>query len=169
MPELGLELDAGTPSKGPLSEAGRTQGGSDDIGDVSWNVPTVTLQYPSNLPNLPGHHWANAITMATPIAHKGVTAGAKVLAMTMVDLLTKPALVGQAWDYFRNVQTKETKYQPLISAGDKPAIWLNKKIMEEYRPQMRKLYFNPSLHDTYLDQLGVRYPDDRGGPRPSGK
>ena len=39
--------------------------------------------------------------MATPIAHKGVTAGAKVLAMTMVDLLTKPALVEQAWDYFR--------------------------------------------------------------------
>ena len=31
--------------------------------------------------------------MATPIAHKGVTAGAKVQAMTMIDLLTKPALV----------------------------------------------------------------------------
>ncbi len=104
-----------------------------------------------------------------PSPIKGVTAGAKVLAMTMVDLLTKPALVGQAWDYFRNVQTKETKYQPLISAGDKPAIWLNKKIMDEYRPQMRKFYFNPSLHDTYLDQLGIRYPDDRGGLRASGK
>ncbi len=168
VPELGLNSTLAS-LQGPVNEAGRTQGGSDDIGDVSWNVPTVTLQYPSNLPNLPGHHWANAITMATPIAHQGVTAGAKVLAMTMVDLLTTPALVGQAWDYFRNVQTKETRYQPLISAGDKPAIWLNKKIMEEYRPQMRKLYFNPSLHDTYLDQLGVRYPDDRGGLRSSGK
>ncbi len=47
-------------------------GGSDDIGDVSWNVPTVTLRYPSNIPGLPGHNWANAISMATPIAHKGV-------------------------------------------------------------------------------------------------
>src|SRR6516225_2831257 len=72
---------------------GPTGGGSDDIGDISWNVPTVTLRYPSNIPNLPGHNWSNAITMATPIAHKGVTAGAKVLAITMVDLLTKPALV----------------------------------------------------------------------------
>ena len=64
-------------------------GGSDDIGDISWNVPTVTLRYPSNIPGLPGHNWANAISMATPIAHKGATAGAKVQAMTMLDLLTE--------------------------------------------------------------------------------
>ena len=97
-------------------------GGSDDIGDVSWNVPTVTLRYPSNIPGLPGHNWANAIAMATPIAHKGVTAGAKVQAMTVLDLLTRPELVQQAWDYFRNVQTKDLKYMPFIGrqgqAGD---------------------------------------------------
>ena len=45
--------------------------------------------YPSNIPGLPGHHWANAVAMATPIAHKGVTAGAKVQAMTMLDLLAQ--------------------------------------------------------------------------------
>ena len=39
-------------------------GGSDDIGDISWNVPTVTLRYPSNIPAGPGHNWANAISMA---------------------------------------------------------------------------------------------------------
>ena len=50
-------------------------GGSDDIGDVSWNVPTVTLRYPANIPGLPGHNWANAIAMATPIAHKGDVSG----------------------------------------------------------------------------------------------
>ena len=84
-------------------------GGSDDIGDVSWNVPTVTLSYPANIPNLPGHHWANAVAMATPIAHKGVVAGAKVQAMTLVDLLLRPELVEQAWTYFRTVQTKDRK------------------------------------------------------------
>ena len=68
-------------------QATNTGGGSDDIGDISWNVPTVTLRYPSNIPGLPGHNWANGIAMATPIAHKGVTAGAKVQAMTLVDLL----------------------------------------------------------------------------------
>ena len=50
-------------------------------------MPTVTLRYPSNIPGLPGHNWANAIAMATPIAHKGVTAGAKVQAMTILDLV----------------------------------------------------------------------------------
>lgn len=160
MPERGW-ISKLKPLEGPVSDDRRTKGGSDDIGDVAWNVPTVTLQYPSNLPDLPGHHWSNAITMATPIAHKGVTTGAKVLAMTMVDLLMQPALVRQSWDYFRNVQTKETKYQPLISAGDKPAVWFNKKTMEEYRPQMRKFYYNPSIYDTYLDQLGISYAVER--------
>ena len=61
-------------------------GGSDDIGDISWNVPTVTW-YPANIPELPGHSWANAIAMATPIAHKGATAGAKAQALTVLDLL----------------------------------------------------------------------------------
>src|SRR5215469_11882366 len=71
-------------------------GGSDDIGDVSWAVPTVTVRYPANIPNLPGHNWSNAIAMATPIAHKGVVAGSKVIAMTVVDLLTRPELVREA-------------------------------------------------------------------------
>src|SRR5947207_11228643 len=84
-------------------------GGSDDIGDISWNVPTVTLRYPSNMAAGPGHNWANAISMATPIAHKGIQAGAKVVALTVLDFLLKPELVTQAWDYFRNVQTKTTK------------------------------------------------------------
>ena len=136
-------------------------GGSDDIGDISWNVPTITLRYPANIPGLPGHNWANAISMATPIAHKGVTAGAKVQAMTVIDLMLKPTVVAQAWDYFRNVQTKDIKYFPLMRPEDKPAIWLNKAIMEKYRPEMRKYYYDPSKYKTYLDQLGIKYPTVR--------
>ena len=133
-------------------------GGSDDIGDVSWNVPTITLRYPANIPGLPGHNWANAIAMATPIAHKGVTSGAKVQAMTIVDLLTKPELVQMAWDYFRSVQTKDMKYEPLIRAEDKPAIELNRNIMDKYRPEMRKYYYDATKYKTYLEQLGIQYP-----------
>jgi aminobenzoyl-glutamate utilization protein B len=146
---------------GPAAEAARTTGGSDDIGDVSWNVPTIVLNYPSNIPGLPGHNWANAISMATPIAHKGVSAGAKVMAMTMVDLLTKPALVQEAWTYFRQEQTKEQKYQPLIAPDDKPVVTLNKKTMAEYREQLKAFYYNPAKYDTYLEQLGITYPTVR--------
>ena len=51
--------------------------------------------------------------------------------MTMLDILLRPELVEQAWDYFRNVQTKDTKYSRCIRPEDKPAIWLNKEHMDE--------------------------------------
>ena len=155
----GLATDLRNGLRGPVEN--NTGGGSDDIGDISWNVPTVTLRYPANIPGLPGHNWANAIAMATPIAHKGVVAGAKVQAMTILDLLMRPELVDQAWDYFRNVQTKDQKYEPLIRPQDEPAIWLNKATMEKYRPEMRKYYYDPSRFSTYLEQLGIKYPTTR--------
>ncbi len=141
---------------GPVTD--NRGGGSDDIGDVSWNVPTITIRYPANIPGLPGHNWADAIAMATPIAHKGTTAGAKAQALTMIDLLAKPAMVTQAWDYFRNVQTKDVKYEPLIRPQDTPAIDLNKAVMDRFRPEMRKYYYDPSKYKTYLEQLGIQYP-----------
>ena len=136
-------------------------GGSDDIGDVSWTVPSVTLRFPSNIPGLPGHNWTDAIAMATPVAHKGATAGAKAMAMTMLDLLLTPRLVADAWDYFRNVQTKDTKYQPLIRPEDRPAIDLNAGTLEKYRDRMRAYYFDPTKYGTYLEQLGIKYPTVR--------
>jgi aminobenzoyl-glutamate utilization protein B len=142
-------------------------GGSDDIGDISWTVPTVTLSFPANIQAGPGHNWANAIAMATPIAHKGVTAGAKVQAMTVLDIMMRPEIVTQAWDYFRNVQTKDVKYTPLLRPGDTPAIHLNKAIMEKYRPEMRKYYFDPTKYKTYLEQLGIKYPTVRTSPTTS--
>jgi aminobenzoyl-glutamate utilization protein B len=142
----------------PVNPETNTGGGSDDIGDISWNVPTVTLNYPSNIPGLPGHNWADARAMATPIAHKGVTAGAKVQAMTLVDLLLKPEVITAAWDYFKNVQTRTQKYEPLIRPQDTPAIELNREIMAKYRDQMRKFYFDPTKYKTLLDQLGIKYP-----------
>ncbi len=133
-------------------------GGSDDIGDISWNVPTVSLSFPANFQAGPGHSWVNAIAMATPIAHKGVTAGAKVQAMTILDLVMRPELVEQAWTYFREVQTKDRKYEPLIRPEDTPAVWLNERIMADYRPEMRKFYYDPTRYKTYLEQLGIEYP-----------
>ena len=159
-PQVGLATRLG-PLRGGLDPEQNMGGPSDDIGDVSWNVPTVTLSYPANIPNLPGHNWANAISMATPIAHKGVTAGAKVQAMTISDMFTRPELVQQAWDYFKNVQTRDQKYQPFISQKDEPAVWMNTKILEQYRPEMKKYYYDPTKYKTYLEQLGIKYPTVR--------
>jgi aminobenzoyl-glutamate utilization protein B len=136
-------------------------GGSDDIADISWSLPTVVLRYPSNIPGLPGHHWSNAISMATPIAHKGIVYGAKAEAMTILDMLLKPELLKNAWAYYRDEQTKETKYVPLVSDKDQPAVYLNQKIMNEYAPKLKPLYYNPAKYKTYLEQLGIKYPTVR--------
>ncbi|MGQ0713185.1 MAG: amidohydrolase [Gemmatimonadaceae bacterium] len=144
-------------------------GGSDDIGDVSWVVPTITLRYPSNIPGLPGHHWSNAIAMATPIAHKGAVAGAKATAMTLLDLIATPELTDSAWAYFREVQTKDIQYTPLLRPGDEPPIETNETVMARFRPQMRRFYYDPARHRTYLQQLGITYPTiraDSGVRRP---
>ncbi len=141
-------------------------GGSDDIGDISWKLPTVTMGYPSNIPGLQGHHWSNAVAMATPIAHKGVVAGAKAEAMTILDFFTKPELVDQAWDYFRNEQGMKQKYIPMVTEEDSPAIYLNTEIMAEFRDKLKKYYFDETKYASYLEQLGVEYPTlKRSKPR----
>ena len=166
LPTTGLSTKVGelrapraTQAEGEGGQAPQPMGGgSDDIGDISWVVPTITLRYPANINAGPGHNWANAISMATPIAHKGTIAGAKVQAMTVLDLLLHPEMVKASWDYFNDVQTKDTKYKTFVRAGEKPALFLNKKIMDEYRPAMRKMYYDASKYDTYLEQLGIKYP-----------
>jgi len=164
VPVIGLPLKVSQlrpPREEPAdgeNNIGPMGGGSDDIGDISWNVPTVVLRFPSNIQAGPGHNWANAVSMATPIAHKGVIAGAKVQAMTVLDLLLHPELVAKARDYFNNVQTKDVKYTSFLRPGDKPAIWLNEKIMATYRERMKQFYYNPEKYDTYLEQLGIKYP-----------
>jgi aminobenzoyl-glutamate utilization protein B len=157
--QVGSEPNGLRTKVNPLSAPEPQQGGaSDDIGDISWTVPTVNLRYPANIPALPGHHWANAVAMATPIAHKGVIVAAKVQAATAIDFLMNPELVQRAWSYFRDVQTKDVKYEPLVGPNDRPATDLNRDKMDRFRPAMRKFYYDSGRYRTYLEQLGVRYP-----------
>lgn len=160
---LAMKIDTiGLPADSPVRMMGgqgmSMGGGSDDIADISWSLPTIVLRYPSNIPGLPGHHWSNAISMATPIAHKGVVYGAKAEAMTLMDMLLKPEIIKEAWDYYKNEQTKEMKYEPLISPKEVPAVYLNRTIMEKFKPELSKYYYDPTKYKTYLEQLGIKYP-----------
>jgi aminobenzoyl-glutamate utilization protein B len=161
--ERGLPTEIGDLG-GPVNLSRSLGGGSDDIGDVSWNMPTVTLRYPANMPGGPGHNWANGIAMATPIAHKGSLAGAKVQALTLLDLFLDGETVEAAWAYFNDEQAAETTYTPFITEHDQPAIWLNADIMDEWRERMRPYYYDPSRYGTYLEQLGIEYPTVRTRP-----
>jgi aminobenzoyl-glutamate utilization protein B len=160
-PDFGLSEQVNKQLRGAETPQNWMGGGSDDIGDIAWNVPTITLRFPSNIPGLPGHNWANAISMATPIAHKGALAGAKVQALTMLDIMLTPKVVADAWDYFKNVQTKDTKYTPFIRPQDTPPTYLNADIMAKYKSQLQKFYYDPTKFKTYLEQLGIEYPTVR--------
>jgi aminobenzoyl-glutamate utilization protein B len=134
--------------------------GSDDIAEVSWNLPTVVLNYPGNIPGMIGHHWSSAIAMATPIAHKGATAGAKAYALTALDLLLRPEILEAARKYFAE-QTKTVQWKSLIPLDAKPPIEINREKMERFRPALRKFRYDARRYRTYLEQLGVRYPTVR--------
>jgi aminobenzoyl-glutamate utilization protein B len=131
--------------------------GSDDISEVAWNLPTVVLRYPANIPGMTAHHWSGGIAMATPIAHKGSTAGAKAHALTALDLLLRPEVLSEARKYFEK-QTAETKWKSLIPENVSAPIDLNRERMAKFRPQLEKLRYDPSRYKSYMEQLGIRYP-----------
>ncbi len=161
--ERGLPTELGRELRGreDIPDSQRRGGGSDDIGDISWVVPTVVLRFPSNIPGGPNHNWNKSIAMATPIAHKGATAGAKVFARTLLDILLTPSLAEDARDYFESVQKADTEYTSFLRPEDEPAIWLNAEIMQTFKPQLEQYYYDPSRYDTYLEQLGIEYPTIR--------
>ncbi len=79
--------------------------------------------------------------------------------MTVLDMMTTPKLVADAKDHFNNVQLKDQKYDPVLSATDTPGIHLNAELMSRFRPQMKQFYYNPKRYKTYLEQLGITYPN----------
>lgn len=145
-----------------------TGGGSDDIAEVSWNLPTVRLRYPGNIPGMTGHHWSSGIAMATPIAHKGANYGAQVIAMTAVELAARPEKVEEAWKYHREVTTADRQWISLIPEGTEPPVFLNEERMQRFRPLLENLRYDPSRYDTYLEQLGITYPTVRRKVDPDG-
>jgi aminobenzoyl-glutamate utilization protein B len=112
---------------------------SNDSGDITWMVPHGRVTIPTNAPGVPFHHWAATTAVATSIAHKGEVVGAKVLAGSMVDLMTNPGLLAEAKETFQKEIAGAT-YHPLLPADQKPPVNLNAAEMAKYREQMRPFY-----------------------------
>jgi len=124
--------------------AARPQGtSSNDNGDVTWVVPTGLMTFPASVPGIGYHAWPAAVTPTSTIAHKGMVAGAKVLAASMLDLLTSPELVANARKKFED-DTKDTKYFTLLPDDAKPPLDMNQAMMEKYRPELSKYYLTVS-------------------------
>lgn len=126
----------------PLEAA--TQGtSSNDSGDVTWAVPHGRISFPSNVDGTTGHHWSAAIVPATSIAHKGEIAGAKVLAASVIDMLTSPDRVAKA----KKLHEEDIggAYTTLLPADAKPPLELNQEEMQKYRALMEPYYFKGEI------------------------
>jgi aminobenzoyl-glutamate utilization protein B len=71
-------------------------GGSTDVGDVSWYIPTSGLSAACFPLGSPGHSWQNVAAIGSPMGHKGMMVAAKVLACTTVDLLQEAKTLKEA-------------------------------------------------------------------------
>jgi aminobenzoyl-glutamate utilization protein B len=104
----------------PLKEDEDAGGGSTDVGDVSYTVPTVGLQAATWVPGTPAHSWQATACGGTDIGAKGMIVAAKTMALTAIDLFTDPALVATAKEEFKK-DKGDYQYKALL--GDrKPAL-----------------------------------------------
>jgi aminobenzoyl-glutamate utilization protein B len=114
-PQVGLHskvepLEATDPNAG---------GGSTDVGDVSWVVPTVRLSAATAPIGTPWHSWAVVACGGMSIGHKGMMHASKTLALTMVDLFEDPKKVEAVKAEFKQ-RKGDHVYSGLIPPGPPP-------------------------------------------------
>lgn len=98
----------------------REGGGSTDVADVSWVVPTVGMTAATWVPGTPAHSWQAIAAGGTSIGSKGMVVAAKTLAMTAVDLFTDPALVEAAKVEHLERVGPDFEYVSLVGDRDPP-------------------------------------------------
>jgi aminobenzoyl-glutamate utilization protein B len=105
----------------PLDETFQKGLASSDVGDVSWNVPTVGLDAATWVPGTNAHSWQAVACVATDIGMKGMMVAAKTMTLMGIDLLTKKELIPAAWKEFNAALGAGFHYSPLL--GDrKPSL-----------------------------------------------
>ena len=112
VPEKGLNPDV----KPFENEPGPAEGGSTDVGDVSWRFPTITMQAVTAPVDAPWHGWPVVACGGMSIGHKGMIYAAKALAATMIDLYKSPALVSEIKREFAD-DVKDSKFKSYIPDG----------------------------------------------------
>ncbi len=105
-------------STSSVSEVDLLSGGSTDVGDVSWVVPTAGLTTATWVPGTAAHSWQAVAAGGTSIGYKGMMMAAKTLALSIIDVYSNPTLIDTAWKEFRKRTGENFKYEALI--GDRP-------------------------------------------------
>ena len=94
---------------------------STDVGDVSWNVPTIGFIAATFVPGVVPHTWQAAACAGMSIGQKGMLVAARALALTGADLFSNPQLILDAKKDFDRQLAGKT-YKSEIPAGQKPPL-----------------------------------------------
>lgn len=97
------------------------KGGSTDVGDVSWVVPTVGITTATWVPGTAAHSWQAVAAGGTSIGSKGMLVAAKTLAATAIELFDSPATIEASWKELRARRPADFKYNALVGTR-KPAL-----------------------------------------------
>ena len=128
--EMGLAEDGMATTVWPNPE-GSLMGGSTEVGDVSWSVPTVGTVFAASPLNVAFHSWGTTACVGMSIGHRAVVAAAKTLAATGLDLLTQPELIKAAREEF-NKRTGGKPYKSLNELDAPPGGRLEEVALEDY-------------------------------------
>jgi aminobenzoyl-glutamate utilization protein B len=90
---------------------------SSDVGDVSWNVPTIGMSAATWVPGTPPHSWQAVASGGTDIGIKGLMVAAKTMSLTAIDLFTNPAVIEKATKEFQKARGENFQYKSLV--GDR--------------------------------------------------
>lgn len=117
--EVGGHLSDKIIGKGPLSK-GKILAGSGDVGDVSFITPTAQFTTTGTPVSVALHSWQSTASFGSSIGFKGMILASKVLALTALDLLTKPNLLQSAQDEFKKVTSGKKYISPLSENLNSP-------------------------------------------------
>ena len=101
---------------------GMVMGGSSDVSEVSWNVPTLEFNTTARVLGTPGHSWQVVAQSGMGIGHKSLIFAAKVIATSTIELLVKPEIVQKAQKEFKIIM-KERTYNSYASEKPPLDIW----------------------------------------------
>lgn len=101
-----------------ISDVQLLSGGSTDVGDVSWVVPTAGFTTSTWVPGTAAHSWQAVAAGGTSIGNKGMMVAAKTMALSIIDVYTNPAIIDAAWKELKKRTGENFKYESLI--GDRP-------------------------------------------------
>ncbi|MDL2272837.1 amidohydrolase [Desulfovibrio sp. OttesenSCG-928-I05] len=108
------------------------RGDSSDVGDVTLNAPTTTLNFPTWVPGALGHHWSVTACQKNSITHKGIDAAALIQALSACDLAGKPELVAAIAEEFRELRN-ERPYVNFLAPGTEPPLDWHAADMARFR------------------------------------